>query len=89
MSDKNVAIKSLPHFNKSEDRFENTDGTANEKSMTALLGLVLEYFNRPEDPNEASGFDVLVPNAYGAESRIYSTRTNSSFNVDMPPLQKS
>ena len=62
ISDSNMTVKTSPNFNVSEGHFENTDGTANEKSLTDLAGLARAYFSRPDDPNEVSGFQVLNPN---------------------------
>ena len=52
-----------------EGHFENTDGTANEKSLIELAGLVRAYFSRPDDPNEVSGFKVLDPNSQPDSAR--------------------
>ena len=60
-TDQRSRIEASAHFNKAEDRFENTDGTANEKSFGALAGLASDYFNRPDDPNEETGFPLLAP----------------------------
>ena len=60
-TDQRSRIEASAHFNKAEDRFENTDGTANEKSFGALAGLASDYFNRPDDPNEKTGFPLLAP----------------------------
>ena len=62
ISDKNLTNKTSPNFNISEGRFENTDGTAYEKSLAELAVLARAYFGRPDDPNEVSGFNVLEPN---------------------------
>ena len=60
-TDQRSRIEASAHFNKAEDRFENTDGTANEKSFGALAGLASDYFNRPDDLNEETGFPLLAP----------------------------
>ena len=62
MSERNMTEKNSPNFNVSEGHFENTDGTANEKSLVELLSLARAYFNSPNDPNENFGFNVLDPN---------------------------
>ena len=62
ISDRNMTYKASPNFNVTEGHFENTDGTANEKSLTDLAGLARAYFSRPDDPNEVSGFQMLNPN---------------------------
>ena len=61
ISNSNMTVKTSPNFNVSEGHFENTNGTANEKSLTDLVGLARAYFSRPDDPNEVSGFKVLNP----------------------------
>ena len=68
-SEQRSRIEASAHFNKAEDRFENTDGTANEKSFGALAGLAGDYFNRPDDPNEATGFPLLAPNSQPDSAR--------------------
>ena len=60
-TDQRSRIEASAHFNKAEDRFENTDGTANEKSFGALAGLASDYFNRSDDPNAETGFPLLAP----------------------------
>jgi len=69
MSDRNMTIKTSPNFNVPEGHFENTDGTANEKTLTELLGLARAYFSRSDDPNEVSGFNVLDPNGQPDSAR--------------------
>ena len=64
-----MTIKTSPNFNMTEGHFENTDGTANEKSLIELAGLVRAYFSRPDDPNEVSGFKVLDPNSQPDSAR--------------------
>ncbi|MEC7208832.1 MAG: hypothetical protein VXW11_07105, partial [Pseudomonadota bacterium] len=68
-SEQRSRIEASAHFNKAENRFENTDGTANEKSFGALAGLAGDYFKRPDDPNEATGFPLLAPNSQPDSAR--------------------
>lgn len=69
MSDNRARIEASAHFNKTEGRFENTDGTANEKSVGALSELAGAYFSRPDDPNEVTGFPLLDPNSQPDSAR--------------------
>ena len=69
MSERNMTIKTSPNFNVPKGHFENTDGTANEKTLTELLGLARAYFSRADDPNEVSGFNVLDPNGQTDSAR--------------------
>lgn len=62
-SDQRARIETSAHFNTSEGRFENTDGTANEKSLMSVAGLAGDYFSRPDDPHETTGFPLLDPNS--------------------------
>ena len=63
MSEKSTRIEASAQFNKAEGRFENTDGTANEKSFGSLAGLAKDYVNRKDDPHEKTGFPLLDPNS--------------------------
>ena len=39
--------------------FQNSDGTKNNKGFFEVLGLAGAYFNRPDDPHEKTGFDII------------------------------
>ena len=62
-SDQRMRIEASAQFNKAENRFQNTDGTANEKSIGALAGMAAEYLSRADDPNETTGFPLLDPDS--------------------------
>ena len=39
--------------------FQNSDSTKNNKGFFEVLGLAGAYFNRPDDPHEKTGFDII------------------------------
>ena len=39
--------------------FQNSDGSKNNKGFFEVLGLAGAYFNRPDDPHEKTGFDII------------------------------
>lgn len=52
---------SSPQFNMETGRFQHPDGDTHDKSLMDLLGLASEYFSRPDDPMEKTGFEVVPP----------------------------
>ena len=40
--------------------FQNSDGSKNNKGFFEVLGLAGAYFNRPDDPHEKTGFDIIA-----------------------------
>ena len=73
-----MTIKTSPNFNTTEGHFENTDGTANEKSLTELAGLVRAYFSRPDDPNEVLALKCLIQIASQTAQDKLSGSVNTS-----------
>ena len=57
--DRVIKLSDSPNFNKSTKRFQHPDGDLHDKSFNDLFDFFSEYFKRPDDKWETTGFPVL------------------------------